>query len=296
MTFVKDWDAAILRLSRHGDVVSPRDAAGGTHYWGVMGGGKTTSAQMLAGAYLRAGFGGYATAAKPDVIAQWQRYAQMHGRGNSLVLFDENEGFNFLDYEMARHGMDGIGTVVECLMRVIDASRRASGTASQRGGEVFWEDATRNTFRYTLPALYSAKGSLTIPDILRFVTTAPATLQEPTSQQWQERSFMYKMMNAATGNPRVRMQNAALQNVITFWRKQWPAIPEKTRGNIVISITAALDHFNHGLRASSHPFSARASAPARSLLSCTPIVSCLKKLPIPKPQWRVSPAIVPGVL
>jgi uncharacterized membrane protein YgcG len=246
VNFMKDLDTAMLKPSPV-DVVTGRDLCGGFHFWGVNGAGKTTSAQMVAGACLRAGFGGYVTAAKPGVIAQWQEaYAPMHGRGNSLVLFDENEGFNFLDYLMARYGMDGIGTVVECLMRVIDASRRASGTASQRGGDVFWDDSARNALRYALPPLYSAKGSLTIPDILRFITTAPATVQEPTSREWQERAFMYKIMNAAANNPRERMQNASLQNVINFWKEQWPAIPERTRGNIVITITAALDRFNHG--------------------------------------------------
>ena len=244
--FVKDLDTPFLRLSRHGDVMSARHAANGTHVWGLPGAGKTSLAQWLAGAYLRAGCGGYVTAAKPDVIGQWQGYARKHGRGNSLILLDENEGFNFLEYETGRHGLDGIGTVVECLMRVIDASRRASGTASQRGGEVFWEDATRNTLRYALPPLYSAKGTLTIPDILRFIATAPATLQEPTDRKWQERSFMYRMMNAAVNHPKVPIAPAALRNIIAYWSEQWPGIPDKTRGNIVISITAALDRFNHG--------------------------------------------------
>ena len=42
------------------------------------------------------------------------------------------------------------------------------------------------------------------------------------------------------------MPQAALQNVVNFWKEQWLAIPDKTRGNIVITITAALDRFNHG--------------------------------------------------
>src|SRR5579863_1835795 len=94
VNFVNDLDRPLLRVSRHGDVITTRHAVGGTHFWGVMGAGKTTSAQMLACAYLRAGFGGYVTAAKPEVIAQWQAYARTHGRDSSLVLLDENEGFN----------------------------------------------------------------------------------------------------------------------------------------------------------------------------------------------------------
>ncbi len=111
---------------------------------------------MLAGANLRAGMGGLVTAVKPETIAEWKGYGAQHGRANSIILLDENEGFNFLDYEMARQGMEGIGTVTECLMRVIDAASKASPTASQRGGEAFWENSMREALRYALPPLYAA--------------------------------------------------------------------------------------------------------------------------------------------
>jgi hypothetical protein len=244
--FVTDLDAPFLRLSRHGDVMTARHAANGTHIWGLPGAGKTSLAQWIAGAYLRAGCGGYVTAAKPDVIAQWQAYARKHGRSSSLIVMDENEGCNIADYLMARHGLDGIGSFVECLMRVVDASRRASGTASQRGGEVFWEDTARNTLRYGVPPVYSAKGALTIPDILRFITTAPTSFEQAANREWQQNSFMFRMLKLAAEQPRVRLGEAALQNIVNFWREQWPAIPDKTRGNIVITLTAALDRFNHG--------------------------------------------------
>lgn len=245
--FISDLDAPLLRISRAGDALSIRHGAGGIHFFAGIGGGKSSSAHVLAGAYLRAGMGALVTISKSEDVPLWKdTYAPKHGRAASVVVFDENEGFNFLDYLMRLDGVDGIGSVVECLMRVIEAARRASGTASQRGGEVFWEDATRNVLRYALPPLYAAKGTLSIPDILRFVATAPATLQEPISAEWQKRSFMYGIMKDATNNPKVRMSVAALKNIIAYWTEQWPAIPEKTRGNIVITITAALDRFNHG--------------------------------------------------
>jgi hypothetical protein len=36
-------------------------------------------------------------------------------------------------------------------MRIIEAAKRASPTASQRGGEPFWEDTTRQVLRYAIP-------------------------------------------------------------------------------------------------------------------------------------------------
>ena len=131
-------------------------------------------------------------------------------------------------------------------MRAVDASRRASGTASQRGGEVFWEDSARNTLRYALPLVYAAKGALTIPDILRFITTAPTSPEQAASREWQQNSFMFGILKVAAERPKVRISESTLRNIVNFWREQWPAIPEKTCGNIVITLTAALDRFNHG--------------------------------------------------
>lgn len=76
---------------------------------------------------------------------------------------------------MARQGVDGIGTVTECLMRILEAAKKASPTASQRGGEAFWEDAMRQVLRYAIPPLYAAGGSLSIADLIRFINTAPTS-------------------------------------------------------------------------------------------------------------------------
>ena len=246
MSFVKDLNTPLLQL-KEGDVFTTDDATKGVHVFGGIGSGKTSgSGKMLAGAYLRAGFGGLVTAVKPEEIDLWKRYASAHGRSNSLLLFDENEGFNFLAYELERHGMEGIGTVVECLMRVLEAAKRASPTASQRGGEAFWEDATRQLLRYAIPPLYAATGSLCITDIIRLVSSAPTSQSEVMDPEWQSRSFMYEIMNAATRNPKVAMSREAVRNMLDYWSCEWPRVPEKTRGNIIITVSSVLDRFRHG--------------------------------------------------
>lgn len=220
MSFVKNLDMPLIRLSPQDDFTL-RDACAGVHIFGGIGSGKTSgSGRMLAGAYLRAGMGGLVTAVKPDEIPLWKKYGAEHGRSKSIVFFDENEGFNFLTYELSRHGMDGIGTVVECLMRVIEAAKKASPTASQRGGEAFWEDASRQLLRYTIPPLYAATGTLSMPDIVRFISSAPSTAHEVTDPEWQRSSFMYKIMDAAAKCPRVPLSHDALEDVLAYWSQQ----------------------------------------------------------------------------
>jgi hypothetical protein len=77
----------------------------------------------------------------------------------------------FLDYEMARQGMDGVWTENECLMTILEAAKCASAVTPSRGGDEFWSDAVRQVLGYAMPALYSATGTLSISDIIRFVST-----------------------------------------------------------------------------------------------------------------------------
>jgi hypothetical protein len=224
-----------------------RDACAGVHAFGAIGSGKTSGlGKMILGAYLRAGFGGIITAVKPDAVDDAIRDVRAHGRSKSLIVFDENEGFNFLAYEMARSGFDGIGTVTECLMHVVEASKKASATASQRGEESFWQDAARQAIRRAILALYSAKGSVSVAELVRLINSAPASIKDVTDPDWQGRSFLYSVMDAASRRPAVPLPRDVLVDLINFWGETFPAIPEKTRGNIVISITAALDRFLHG--------------------------------------------------
>ncbi len=246
MSFVKDLNTPLLRLSGN-ESWDLTAACNSTHIWGGIGSGKTSgSGRMIAGAYLRAGMGGICTIIKHEDIALWQRYAAEHGRSKSLILFDENEGFNFLAYELGRQGMAGIGTVTECLMRVLEAAKRASSTTSNKGEEPFWENSARMILRYSIPLVYSATGTLEIGELIRFITSAPADLKDVTDPEWQKRSFMFEVMQAAARSPKVPMASTALSDAITYWSEQYPAIPDKTRGNIVITVTTTLDRFKHG--------------------------------------------------
>jgi hypothetical protein len=67
-----------------------------------------------------------------------------------------------------------------------------------------------------------------------------------TNPEWQSRSFMYSVMDAATRHPKVALSRRALTDCLDFWAEAYPAIPEKTRGNIVITVTTVLDRFKHG--------------------------------------------------
>jgi hypothetical protein len=245
LDFISDLDTNLLRLSPR-DSFTLRDAVQGVHVFGGIGSGKTSgSGAALAGAYLRAGFGGLVLCAKPDEIDQWTRYAAAHGRTNSLMLLGERGGgFNFISYELARQGGQGLGSVVECLMRIVEASRLAR---AERGSDnSFWEDTTRQLLRNTIPILYAATGDVRIPDITRFVTTAPTSQEQLRNPDWQGRSYMFQALATARRAPMRAIPADEFERCANYWHDEFAHLDPKTRSNIAISLSTTLDRFNRG--------------------------------------------------
>lgn len=245
MGFARQLDTKLLKLSPT-DHFTLRDAVQGVHVFGGIGSGKTSgSGAALAAAYLRAGFGGLVLAAKPDEIDLWQHYAAKNGRANSLILFGERGGsFNFISYELARQGAHGIGSVIECLMRILEAARLSGGRPADPNP--FWEDTSRQLLRNTIPILFAATGDVRIPDIIRFVGSAPASQDQLRDPEWQARSFMFKALAAARLKPVHPLPPADFEKTALYWHDEFAQLDPKTRGNIAISLSTALDRFNRG--------------------------------------------------
>jgi hypothetical protein len=245
MDYVCNPDTPLLQLSAQ-DRFTLRDAFQGVHVFGGIGSGKTSgSGKALAAAYLRAGFGGLVLAAKPEEVELWRRYAVANGRANSMIFFGERGGFNFITYELARQGTEGTGSVVECVMRILEASRLSNPHAG-RSGEAFWEDATRQVLRNTIPILYAATGTVRIPDIIRFVASAPTSLQQLRDADWQAASFMFHTLAGAKRDPVRPLDEADFDKTASYWRDEYSQLDPKTRSNIAISLSTVLDRFNRG--------------------------------------------------
>lgn len=242
MRAFRSLDAPLLKLSPH-DAFTLRDAVQGVLITGGIGSGKTSgSGQALAGAYLRAGMGGLVLCAKPEEAALWRQYCARHGRSGSLIELDGRVPIlNFILYELARHGVGGLNSVIECLMRVLEICRNV-GAEPGRAGERFWEDTTRQVLRNTIPVLFAATGTVRIGDVLQFVRSAPQAPGDLSNPEWQRRSFFFECFRDAAR----RIDDATGERVVSYWSDDYARLDPKTRGNIAISLTTALDRFNHG--------------------------------------------------
>lgn len=235
-------DTPLLNLSAT-DAFTARDAVQNTLILGGTGSGKTSaSGRALASAFLRAGMGGLVLCAKPEEAALWRGYCADNGRSASLLEWDgPNLQYNFIAHELARQGTDGLNSVVECLMRVLEIARTVSPTPG-RSGDAFWEDTTRQILRNTIPILYAATGTVRIADVLQFVRSAPVAPEQMRDPEWQQRSFFCSTFVSAVE----QLDDATGAHASAYWRDDFARLDPKTRGNILISLTTALDRFNHG--------------------------------------------------
>ena len=239
---VGELDTPLLQLTAQ-DQFTLRDACQGVCIMGGIGSGKTSgSGQALAAALLRSGMGGLVLCAKPEEAAAWRGYCRTHGRTASLIeITTTGAGLNFLAYEFARQGAAGLNAVIECLMRILEIARAASPSQS-RGGDVFWEDTTRQILRNALLILYAATGTVRISDLLQFVRSAPRSPDEMTDPAWQAQSLFCQMFTRAAP----LLDDETGSRCVSYWRNDFATLDAKTRGNIVISLTTTLDRFNHG--------------------------------------------------
>jgi hypothetical protein len=218
----------------------------GLHVFGGIGSGKTSgSGKAIIEAVLRDGWGGIVCVAKHEEIEHWVTLAKRNGRSKSIVIFDETRGINFIQHELAVQGTGGLSNVVECIMRVLDMAAHATG-AGGKESEAFWADSIKQALNHAIPLLYAAHGTVSVATILAFITSAATDAKLYYDDEWCRSSFAGKTIRRASEAPVVPMPPDTIHAMLDFWLMQWPGVPERTRGNIIISISSKMDRFKHG--------------------------------------------------
>jgi TraM recognition site of TraD and TraG len=248
MAFSWDLDAPLLRLSRQGDVTTIRQSFEHYHVFAMTGGGKTSAMKTLSAAMLRAGYGFLVLTTKPPDTEDWIEHCNAHGRGRDVVVFDESQGYNFIDHELYRQGAAGLGNVTECIMQIVEAADEVAGSSVGRASDEFWKQGVRRYINYSVPLLFAAWGKVTVESILTFVTSAATEPQgrQYTDPAFKATSFAARTLERAVNSPAVPRPGDELRKLLEFWFLEYTSTPDKTRGNLIASLTAKLDRFTHG--------------------------------------------------
>ena len=239
-----DLDQIIFRFNRYEDFTI-RQACEGVQIFGGIGSGKTSgSGAALAKSYLRAGFGGLVLCAKKDELETWRRYAKETGRENKLLVFDASGfyRFPFLQYEISRKG-EGAGyteNLVRLFTTVHEAMERGKGGG---GNDPYWMRAMQQLMRNAIDLCMLSRGKVSVPLLSKVVASAPTSVEERSSQKWQDKSLCWRLLTEANSRDRDQWEHYDLAETVTYWMEEFCRLPPKTRSSIVSMFTSMADNF-----------------------------------------------------
>ncbi len=244
-------DHALLSLSKW-DKFTQGDACEGVLALGATGSGKSTgSGQALALSYLAAGFGGLVLTAKNE-RAIWESYCSRTGRLADLRVFSPSQPWrlNFMDFELNRGGA-GAGithNIVHLLCEVAQVGDRQSGQGG-REDEGYWRRAMRQLLSNVVDLVVMARGTLSVPDLYQAVISAPTSLAQVGSADWQKSSFCYQCLRDADARSKSPGQLRDFKIVADFILLEWPALSERTRSVVLSTFTSMIDVLHRGVLA-----------------------------------------------
>jgi type IV secretory pathway TraG/TraD family ATPase VirD4 len=250
---VDPWDLStrLLRLSKH-DYLTIGRAVEGILVQGATGSGKTTgSGRAIAMPFLKNGWGGLILCAKPDERRMWEQYCQEAGRSDDLIIFspDEPWRFNFLDFELQRKGR-GAGltqNLVNLLSTIAEITKRDAGKGGGQDDGGYWEDSKQQLLRNLMDLIIFAKGRITVSDLYNVLISAPTSLAQKDSAEWQRESFCYQCLAEGHKRPKTNDQQEDFDVVAKYWLFAFAGLAEKTRSIVASTFTSMTDVMNRGV-------------------------------------------------
>ena len=243
-----DLKTKLLRFSS-GDSFTIRDACEGVQIFGGTGSGKSSgSGRALALAYLRAGFGGLVCCSKLEEAQIWRSLAKETRRENHLYFIDEKASlrFNFMDYASATIAADGFDrNLVDMLITV---SESASSTGAGGGDNEFFKDAAINMLSAAFAPLRMFEGSIQLPQVHAFITSAPTSEKQVEDPDWRRSSYCYRVLtNLATAAEYGDYQaQQVCDDYGDYWFMEFPQLGDRTRSSIIATVGNTIKPFLTG--------------------------------------------------
>ncbi|MEM6260752.1 MAG: TraM recognition domain-containing protein [Planctomycetota bacterium] len=169
-----------------------------------------------------------------------------------MIRFGPNSGYTFnpFRYEQTRPGAgagqtENIVGLIRTILEAGDLGGNSEGGG--RANDVFWRKATDQIIRNAVDLLKFAGEPLSLTTIQQVLASAPLSLEETQSTEWQQQSFCWQCLQKANQQSLAESDALDLHATARFWCRDFPTQDPKTRSNILISYGVMADAFSRGL-------------------------------------------------
>ncbi len=216
-------------------------ATAGVLLLGTTGSGKTSGPfNTIIRSFLRSGFGGIFLVAKADATAEYIELVKSENRAGDVILFGPDttdRRFNILQYEIDKSGTGR--AITECIVRLLMEAIEICTRRQGHHGDPFFEDAMKTLLRHDLFVVITATGKADLGLILEVVQTLPKSindLEEP--ERLRSMQLLAEAERRATPEHRDELKLAR-----NYFTQEWPALADRTRSSIAITLSVLLDTF-----------------------------------------------------
>jgi len=228
------------------DSFTLRNAMESVAIFGELGAAKTTgSAAWLLLKYLEIGMGGLICCVKPGDRELIEAYAKQTGRADSLIVVSPGNRWrcNLIKYALQRpSGGQGsrVEQIVSLLMTIVEAAERGE-RASSGQGDKFWQRSLRQILRNGLEICIAARGEVTMAMLHEVITSAPRSHAEVHNTDWQKESLCYRLIEEAEAKEKTERQQSDFELAAKYFLKEFPDMPNDTRGSILATYGVMAD-------------------------------------------------------
>ncbi len=267
----------LCRIGPYKDTFTMGEATHGIIGFGEIGSGKSTLLNAIfLEAFLRAGMGGMIPVVKAGEGREIARIVKACGRGNDLVVFNENTtlSFSLLEYVLGRGGdssreIVNLSNLIMRIHRITKAYRENNSTGSQ---DHYWEDSLESLIMYMIQLLLLAQEPVNVlamqPIVLDLFNEEDAKKYSDIWSQirsvhvsderkeeiyadylsWAERNaFLRVFLKASERTDMSSEELESMEQVGDFFIKVLPNISEKTYSIITQTFLTLIQPFQTGI-------------------------------------------------